>query len=90
MSEHSAGPWIVAPPFSEYGQTVETVDGLVIAQVEYNVHANAHLIAAAPDLLFALEGLYRMWKDAGFDLDFPELIAAQDAISVARGEAVRP
>lgn len=47
--------------------------------------ANAHLIAAAPDLYEALEALLQGGQPAW--VDPPEWIAARDALAKARGEA---
>lgn len=47
--------------------------------------ANAHLIAAAPDLLAALKGL--MAWCAGDVLNVPEVNAARDAVAKAEGNS---
>jgi len=71
MSKHTPGPWVVhdhpTDP-NQFGHHVTTVDGLTICSVTYQLPsrtahgveettrvANAHLIAAAPDLLDALQ-----------------------------------
>lgn len=50
------------------------------------VRANAHLIAAAPDLLEALIGMVEVFGNAEHVLTLNEVIAAKQAISKARGE----
>ena len=76
MSEHTAGPWHVDPkaPEESYFEDVNILreDGLAVAVAVHNgnidpatVKANAHLIAAAPDLLEALkEALDLLRKEA--------------------------
>ena len=48
--------------------------------------ADAHLIAAAPDLLEALEELYDIGSDTGMDWDWDCMKKARSAIAKARGE----
>lgn len=93
--QHTPGPW---EPFElkEHRPGVEAKDFSVVvwgAEVEHEVgvqgrtreeaHANAHLIAAAPDLLGALE---RMVEAFG-DNNGMAAKAARAAIAQARGEA---
>ena len=53
-TKHTLGPWRV---HEGWGLTVESSKCRIasIASAEYNAEANAHLIAAAPDMLEALE-----------------------------------
>lgn len=97
MSKHTPGPWraiaqtnaaweIAGPERKGYAE------GLV-CRVTLN-EANARLIAASPDLLEALEMLWREYKaladsgDAGFwsAEDTPEGMVALAAIAKATGE----
>lgn len=62
MNKHTPGPWIAAPAQWNHGETVIVQSELtaeVIAHIEGQAFpcadANAHLIAAAPDLLAALQ-----------------------------------
>ena len=72
-SKHTPGPWVVhdhpTDPY-QYGHYVTTADGLTVCSVAHQLPgrsphgaeeatraANARLIAAAPELLEALEGL---------------------------------
>ena len=66
MTAHTPGPWTVT---YEDGWTVKTEDGVVVAKTD---HASARLIAAAPELLEALEQaekrlrVYHEWADREF------------------------
>ena len=81
MSEtrHTPGPWIA------YGTWVSTSDGPLIADCDTDV--NADLIAAAPDLLAACEGLVD-WIDPNEAMDGlnREIDDARAAIAKAKGE----
>ena len=90
MSEHTPGPWEV-----QYGYPTRTgheylvfgpqwgSDGGMIAN-----QADARLIAAAPDMLDALEGIKRDVLDAdnGRSTLPGRLLAMQAAINKAKGE----
>ena len=63
MSNHTPGPWVVQEPDPENkgsGLLVKPVPGQVVAEVDRGPEmvGNAHLIAAAPDLLAALREIY--------------------------------
>lgn len=98
MSEHTPGPWDVKPDLIGYveasiaddkGASISPI-AVVFEHSEYGrslpAKANTRLIAAAPDLLDALEGLL-----AAFDSDFHDLmiakLAAKAAITQATGGA---
>ena len=51
---HTQGPWAVSQPSGNY---IDTPTGSVAALTYGATKADAHLIAAAPDLLAALENL---------------------------------
>ena len=99
QSNHTPGPWTV--DWSDDGPLIHTGD-LMIASVsgstehikvrgidEQTTEANASLIAAAPDLLEALERLlehgerHNMYHEAGKDADIVN--QARSAIAKARG-----
>lgn len=96
------GPWVIIPGGDEWSQgriatiepapeTMTEVNYWTVAEVNNRRHesaANALLIAAAPDLLEALENLLK-----AFDVAFsgvygrgPLYIAANSAIIKARGQ----
>lgn len=86
MSAHTPGPWIAASARSSVvGLPIVASCGYAIA----NSHqpgdeglANARLIAAAPDLLVALQGVLRV-----ADRKTDEFAAARAAIAKATGTA---
>lgn len=82
MSGHTPGPWVVANKVQVHDKKL---GGVIACCVRYARHdsvdqANANLIAAAPDLLEALENLI---DSRGMD----DLEPARKAIARAKGEA---
>lgn len=66
MSAHTPGPWSIeidhqteAPEFIRAYHEGEMFDIASLSDETENIEANARLIAAAPDLLFALEQMLR-------------------------------
>lgn len=96
MPEHTAGPWKVTSGDMTYGPaTVRSASNLPIATVERvaatrdQVEANARLIAAAPDLLAALEEVTRClenWIEVAGEEDFRQydVDACTDAYAAMR------
>lgn len=90
MSEekHTPGPWRVGKGGPNMCPTVGTEKGLMVAMVAYGdshpTQANARLIAAAPDLLEALENL-TIAIGMGWDLD-GVLEVSRAAIAKAKGD----
>ena len=90
MSKHTPGPWRVAA----IPGAVITMDNTTIAKVFYGERSvsdsNAHLIAAAPDLLAALKGLESRHEPGVFcdhaAAPCERCDAARDAIAKAEGE----
>ena len=84
-TQHTPGPWRIGttPPNGE--QTIGTQQGLMVAVATTGANtpteANARLIAAAPDLLEALQNLL---KSSCIDGDIA--IEAKAAIAKATGE----
>lgn len=87
---HTPGPWHI-----EDGRTVWAGDNLVagVGRIGTPVEANARLIAAAPDLLVALDALLEGSAEALAFLDrdtvehlVPLLNSAEAAIAKAKGE----
>lgn len=92
MNKHTPGPWL----FSSYksGNSVIVIDGkeFDVATVNYpNRDANAHLIAAAPELYEALDGLladiteYQEINFLGGENNHWQ-VRARAALAKARGE----
>ncbi len=97
MSKHTPGPWlnlrrlVVAPGHgavaSVWDGTIHTGEGSKITKEEGG--ANAHLIAAAPELLAAMQGLMEIAETAMPDTFFASdsrVNAARAAIAKAEGE----
>lgn len=88
MSAHTKGPWHTD------GQIVEVGNGWRIATMHgdlpRNMEANAHIIAAAPEMLEALEEIQRAMENMVDDADvvalFGEIKASRAAIAKAKGE----
>tara|TARA_R110001606_G_scaffold30344_4_gene93820 strand:+ start:720 stop:1025 length:306 start_codon:yes stop_codon:yes gene_type:complete len=101
MSMHTKGPWVTADGYGEkrYGTAVKSIhdDHLICSCTGYygreGAEANARLIAAAPDLLEALERLKIEITLSDVDMDYieshfrPHLERAASAIAKARGES---
>lgn len=98
MSEHTPAPWIMYDK-DEYGTCsiaqVRDVTNLVIARtstpVDGDEEANAHLIAAAPELLDALDDFISGASTGAITSDHDETFEylikrSKRAIAKARGE----
>ena len=96
--KHTPGPWRIgtAPPNGE--QTIGTIRGMMVAVattgvgMEEETLANASLIAAAPEMLEALQSLVNQFLQRGVftDPEHPDRIAlalAESAIAKATGGA---
>lgn len=82
---HSEGPWSAARAAGHL--RVNDRFGMLIckvAQTRRNAAADLRLLAAAPDLLAALEAMVRAHEDESV-LDVDDLHAARAAIAKARG-----
>ncbi len=83
--QYTPGPWKQScESIDPDWHIVTTSGGAIIANVFAPQNANARLIAAAPDLLEALEGAMKL-LDAGA-LYEPQAYAARAAIAKARGQ----
>ena len=89
MSKHTPGPWEIKRHFDSCYRYISAPEHIALAQVVWCVEeeerspvceANAHLIAAAPDLLEALE----IALDCAGDAWWAE--KAEAAIEKAKGE----
>ena len=98
MSEYTKGPWRVGKPGPNGGHTIGTPEGLMVAMISHSVNyadqvttakANARLIAAAPELLEALQTLVDDCIHASGSMDYNygefDLKAAEAAILKAKG-----
>lgn len=97
--QHTPGPWIV-DSWSSSGWSVRSKIGLAISSKRYRneltgqeyrdeMLANAHLIAAAPELLEALEKCVDRMIKAQDVTGYPHVTAileAKDAIRKAKGD----
>ena len=89
MSKHTAGPWRIQESFVNNGQRWSILfrdDSKWLASVLHNNNdesmANAKLMAAAPELLEALESLLEQTRQYGHTA---EITAAEAAIAKAKG-----
>lgn len=93
MSKHTPGPWEIKRHFDPGYKFISAPKHTALAQVVWcmededrspECEANAHLIAAAPELLWTLEKLVeRVGKDEWF-AEWAGM--ARDAIAKAKGE----
>jgi hypothetical protein len=86
---HTPGPWKIGTPPPNGEQTIGNSQGLMVAVATtgFNVPtlANARLIAAAPELLEALESMVEMVEMNGFGKAYAMDIA-RAAIEKARSQ----
>lgn len=85
MKKHAPGPWL------EFGGRIESPNGETVCVMpvwkpELLNAPNARLIAAAPDLLGALEGLMSLYGRTNDEDATDELLAARAAVAKAKGE----
>ena len=92
MGKHTPGPWIVGNGkniactiYDKYGQRIaNSFDGVMVTQrSDAQCEANARLIAAAPDMLEALQDCRRALEIANFT---QELAVVDAAIAKATGD----
>ena len=93
MSAHTPGPWSVeidhqteAPEFIRAYHEGEMFDIATLSDETEDIGANARLIAAAPDLLAALDDL--LFYLEGYDHDYPEAAPKFDRARAAIAKAV--
>ena len=94
MNKHTPGPWthegqgdITGIEDNGFGRGPVDVCSVYLRAVEGRHEANARLIAAAPDLLEALERLVSAARDVGHGYMDQAIDNAESAIAKARGEA---
>ena len=92
MSKHNSGPWkITHTAINGYRVNDSTGWGVAIVLKDVNDKANAQLIAAAPQMLEALEAIIKRFQPeshdaAGCMFKNCELCKAIAAIAAAKGE----
>lgn len=97
MSKHTQGPWDFSYHIQPNGCPTVGHNGLMVCMVAHSAKepdqketalANAALIAAAPDLLEALERLLGKAYKQNFNDAYPEICdQAELAIAKAKGES---
>lgn len=98
IAQHTPGPWIYDPKSGMIGyDEADCLSPVIKAHEPYALTsdeelANYQLIAAAPDMLAALESLTSLtiWRARGSEFDRRRLAAAQEAIAKAKGGAPQP
>jgi len=91
-TQHTPGPWQIHPNRNWAVSTLTDADGAVDLIAECGFIEDARLIAAAPELLTALEALLTEFESRVAlvdELTPPESLAmhyAQDAIAKAKGQ----
>lgn len=101
---HTPGPWTVQPhgrePDHEYGWTIKGSNGSDAAAIPYmgwhdrktheRYEANAHLVAAAPDLLAACKEMDAVFVNVnGSSIDFAKTIELEGAMVGIRAAIAR-
>ena len=90
MSKFSEGPWVAThSPLNGYRVSDKTGWGVAVVLKDTNDEANARLIAAAPQMLDALEAAYDHICPDGDPLDAREFEVCskiEAAIAAAKGE----
>lgn len=94
MSKHTAGPWVVSANSPFLVRAGDDTTGRHIAHAgpasyhpSFEVdEPNARPIAAAPELLDALEQCIASMLDSGYRADAVVIRAARDAIAKATGD----
>lgn len=89
MNKHTSGPWVCvgAQPDGKGHRYVVSQEGFTVADLQPNGGHNARLIAAAPDLLEALQALMENYETVdGLGFNMFAVAKACRAISKATGE----
>lgn len=83
MNKHTPGPWFIR---DGYKDLIEDSDGIRVAAVlSDNENYDAHLIAAAPEMLDFINEFIGAWE-SGFAGDSYLLHMACDVFAKAKGE----
>lgn len=91
MSTHTPGPWFTSRPHGTIyiearlrGSTLQEVAAVGPTETPEQQEANARLIAAAPDLLFELEGLVHFSDGFGLYGEGPAAVELRKWVEGAR------
>lgn len=85
MSKHTPGPWVIINHQIGGADGKEVGNAFAPGRPAVEQEANARLIAAAPDLLEALESILLIKPTPAQTLNWELYEAAQTAISKAKG-----
>lgn len=93
MSKHTPGPWLAVPDGSNWNVVVPAQSGFDhfvvgnegLYRCDGSDEANARLIAAAPDMLAALKGLFAHTRICALRIDQNPIEDARAAIAKAEG-----
>ena len=100
MSKYTPGPWEIGKPLMRFMHAEISARGyhkdqrLIIAHVDSvdgfkgNSRANAHLIAAAPDLLEACKAAIKWMTEQGNPQDYHAYAACRTAVEKAEGNSL--
>lgn len=96
MTQHTKGPWKITQQ-NRYNERITDVDAvrlryprwltITIMSDEISIqehNANCRLVAAAPDLLEALEVVVTSMLDSGYNKNSASVLKARAAIALAR------
>ena len=83
--KHTPGPWTIHKDYSRANYTVFDADGNYGDTSVETIDANAALIAAAPDLLQALNGMLQLFADTQDMEDYETVQFARAAVYKAVG-----
>lgn len=86
-AQHTRGPWKINPAESSQVKLIDSTDGAVGEMIDCRNPADARLIAAAPDLLAALEALLDAPTDVHSVIGAAKLRMAWETARVAIAKA---
>jgi len=88
-TQHTPGPWRVtaAKVMAENGRAVCLIENRKLHEGFEESSANACIIAAAPDLLAALEVVREYMNHAADQFSYEDIVQIRAAIAKATGEA---
>ena len=98
IARHTEGPWVIVARGTDMNPswTVGTFDAYVAGTLGGNDEANAHLIAAAPELLEALKALVGLANETidglghRYSFDYNSPLGKQARAALAKAEGRQP